>query len=193
MSSSPWLNILLLPILVASLFTNPMSDNEIQEKINYVCRQMEEFGFCNQTFNENLKSTTTDYVGLTQITIEQAITNSTNTHAFVQQLLESATSEPLRNALIECKNAYSTVVQSFHEAMKYFEQKEYSSMVKSEMVAPRAQSDCSSRFSISPYRKNPLADRNREMRIIIAMAIVTGHQLDVYTNQNMISFYLSFS
>ncbi|XP_050203726.1 uncharacterized protein LOC126653820 [Mercurialis annua] len=164
--------------LIIFLFTNPAaSDEQTQERISYIC-QMEEFGFCNQTFNENLKNPSTDYVGLTQITINQAIINATNTHAFVLQLLRNATDRGLRNALVVCENGYSIVVQSFQAAFQYFNNKDYRSMMKSEFITPRAQGSCSTSFSVPPFPVNPLVNRNREMRIIIAMAVLTGHQLD---------------
>ncbi|XP_050203727.1 uncharacterized protein LOC126653821 [Mercurialis annua] len=145
----------------------------------YICHQMEEFGFCNQVFNENLKNPLTDYVGLTQITINQATINATNAHAFVLQLLRNTTNSGLKNALIVCENGYRIVLmQSFQDAFKYFNEKDYRSMMKSELITPRAQRSCSTSFSIPPFLVNPLVNRNREMRIIIGMAVLTGHQFD---------------
>ncbi|XP_002512076.2 uncharacterized protein LOC8264712, partial [Ricinus communis] len=169
-----------LHFILIFLFPNPViSDKQTQEWINYICHQMEEFGFCNQTFHENLKNPSADYVGLTQTTIEQATVNATSTCAFILQLLKNATDEGLENALNVCENGYSIVVQSFQDASKYFNQKDYRSMIQSERITPRAQGSSSTSFSIPSFPVNPLVDRNRQMRIITAMALVTGSQPDV--------------
>lgn len=59
------------------------ADSETEDKINTLCRQMEEFGFCSQTFHENLKGASTDYIGLTKIANNRAIINATNTLGYV--------------------------------------------------------------------------------------------------------------
>lgn len=168
---------MLLSLLVMFLVVHPaMVDQEqpgTQELIEKICRQMEEYGFCYKTFNENLKSPSTDIVGLTQITLQQAIINSSNTHDFIVQLLGNTTDEGERNALMACENGYSTLKRAFEDAFFAFTVKDYKSMMTCEAVTPKAEASCEQSFN----PENPMVERNREMRILLAMALVAGHIL----------------
>ncbi|KAJ4840261.1 hypothetical protein Tsubulata_030529 [Turnera subulata] len=139
---------------------------------------MEEYGFCNGVFHEGLTLPSADFRRLAQLTIERASSNASSTHSFVVQLLAQATEEPLKNVLIACENAYTLVMQSFNKAVVDFYYNDYDSMVRDERAAPKAQASCEVTMKTPPAPPvDPLVDRNREMRILIAMAIVTGHEL----------------
>ncbi|XP_022156377.1 uncharacterized protein LOC111023283 [Momordica charantia] len=150
-----------------------LGDPETEERINRVCRQMEEFGFCSQTFHENLKGPT-DYVRLTQIAKVEAIINATRTLRYITKLLAFVSDPALKNNLIVCENAYDIMNKAFLEGIKYFFQRDYRSMVNAERIAPRAEASCSVIFGTPPERSSPLVERNREMRILIAMALVSA-------------------
>ena len=168
----------LLALLATSLFINPaLGDESTQQLIDKICRQMEEYAFCNDTFNQNLKGPTADIVALTQITIEQALSNATNTHSFIVGLLKNPNDPAEKNALITCKNAYRLVMSSFSQAVVSFFEKDYTSMLQSEKPAPRAQASCTTIFNTPPHPPNPVGDRNRQMRILIAMALAAGNDL----------------
>lgn len=173
---------MLLPLMVIMICTvchtsSTSTDPGTQELIERICRQMEEFGFCNKTFNENLESPSANLVDLTRITVEQAVTNATNTHDFILQLLKNVTSAVDKNALIACENSYNIVLKSMQDARVAFNSKDYDSMMISERVTPRAEASCEITFRTPPAPLNPLIDRNRQMRILIAMALVTVHTL----------------
>ena len=73
----------LLALLATSLFINPaLGDESTQQLIDKICRQMEEYAFCNNTFNQHIIGYA-DITALTQITIEQASTSATYTHSFI--------------------------------------------------------------------------------------------------------------
>ena len=55
------------------------ADSVTEARIDTLCHQIEEFGFCSQTFHQNLKGGSADYVGLIQIATNQAYSNVTNT------------------------------------------------------------------------------------------------------------------
>ncbi|XP_038889347.1 uncharacterized protein LOC120079261 [Benincasa hispida] len=150
------------------------ADSETEAKIDRLCRQMEEFGFCSQTFHANLKGWSTDYTGLTQIANNQAYINVTNTLGYIEQLLATVSDLAMKNDLIVCENAYRIVKEAFGEGIRLFSQGDYRGMLNSERIAPRAQASCDSIFSTPPAKQSPLVERNREMRILIAMAIVSG-------------------
>lgn len=169
---------IILPLLILFLsIHNASSDKTTQDLIDYICYQMEEFGFCSKTFNENLPSPSTDIIGLTKITVDQALKNATNTFNFIENLLKNTTNPGVKNALIVCEKGYKIVEQSFQEASREFEAKDYENMERSEQGTPRAQGSCVTSFEIPPFPSNPLVERNRQMRILIAMALVTANLL----------------
>ncbi|KAA0048098.1 putative invertase inhibitor [Cucumis melo var. makuwa] len=148
------------------------ADSGTEDRINKICRQMEEFAFCSQTFHSSLKGGSADYIGLTGIANNQAYTKATSTFGYVEELLRSVSDPTLKNALIVCENAYKVVKDSFGEGIQSFAQRDYRGMLNAERIAPRAQASCTSIFSTTPPPKqNPLSQINREMRILIAMAI----------------------
>jgi pectinesterase inhibitor-like protein len=138
---------------------------------------MEDYGFCNRVFHENMKSPSIDYVGLTAIAMDQTITNATNTYEYILGLLKNTTDQPLRNVLVACENAFGIVKSSFGAALQSFNRKDYDDMFKLERVAPRAQASCETSVTAPPSPPNPLAERNREMRILITMAIASGKEI----------------
>ncbi|XP_062085776.1 uncharacterized protein LOC133791884 [Humulus lupulus] len=154
------------PAVVVVLEASP----ETQELIDRICFQVEEYGFCNQAFNENLPSPTTDIVGLTRITIDLATLNATHTLDFVQRLLVNTTDPGQKSALEACENGYSIVMRSFQDADVAFNMNDYRSVAKYEYVTPRAEGSCV--LNIPPFNEE-LAERNREMRILITMSLVS--------------------
>lgn len=168
---------LFFPLAVLLLVTPAISDSQTEALITKICSQMEEFGFCSKTFHENLKSPSAGIKDLTQITIERSLINATNTHNYAAYLLHEAPEGPDKYALMACENAYAIAVRRFQEASDYFNSGDYQSVVDSERILPRALGSCTSYYVTPPYPPNPLADRNRMMRILIAMSLVTANYL----------------
>ncbi|KAB5534709.1 hypothetical protein DKX38_017795 [Salix brachista] len=102
---------------------------------------------------------------------------SASDHEYISDLLRRTTEKSLRNVLVACENAFGIVESSFGAAMQSFHRKEYDDMLKLEQVAPRAQASCETSFTAPPSPPNPLLERNREMRILITMAIVSGKEI----------------
>ncbi|KAH1083641.1 hypothetical protein J1N35_023402 [Gossypium stocksii] len=169
---------LALLAMAATAFIHPaLSDGSTQQLIDKICRSVEEYAFCSNTFNQNIKGSSANITALTQITVEQALNNATNTHSFIVGLLCNTTDPAEKNALTTCENAYRLVTSNFNEATMHFFEGDYGSMLDSERRSPRAQESCITIFSTPPTPPNPVADRNRQMRILIAMAVVTGMEL----------------
>ncbi|CAL5378476.1 uncharacterized protein LOC114315936 [Camellia sinensis] len=171
---------LLSPLLVITLFIQPASsDPRTQQLIDQICRQCEDFGFCNTTFNENLKAPTTNVEGLAQITIEQSLYNATNTYIFVKRLLADTdtTDVRMRDYLTVCDNSYYAVMELFREAFRSFDQKDYRGMMFYEWKTSREVAICDGIFVTEFLWVNPLGDQNKQMRQLITMALVTGFML----------------
>ncbi|XP_021281607.1 uncharacterized protein LOC110414636 [Herrania umbratica] len=176
--ASPQYYHLVLALLATTLFINPAwTDEATQNLIDHICRQMEEYAFCDNTFNQNLKGRRADMAALTLITIEQAVSHATDTHSFIALLLKKATDPAEKEALTTCEDAYRLVMGGFQEAAAVFFLKDYDSMLLSMRPAPRAQAGCTAIFNTPPNPASPVGDRNRQMRILIAMAIAAGTDL----------------
>ncbi|KAA0048110.1 putative invertase inhibitor [Cucumis melo var. makuwa] len=154
------------------------ADSETEDKINRICHQMEEFEFCSQTFHQNLKGGSADYIGLTEIANNQVYMKASSTLVYIDQLLRSVSDPITKNKLIVCEKGYYVVNEAFVEGIQWFSRNYYKEMLNAEKRAPRAQASCTSIFSTTPPPKqNPLFQINREMRILIAMAIVSGSSI----------------
>ncbi|TQD91790.1 hypothetical protein C1H46_022632 [Malus baccata] len=176
-----------VPVLLVLLFLviniTPSLTQDTEQLIERICRQMEQYGFCSQTFKENLKSPNADILALTQITVERALDNATQTHDFIRQLLESTTDTALKSALETCEYSYRLVMEAFQSAAVAFFQKDYDSVEKSESGTPRAEASCADSLSkMPPNTANPLTERNNQMRILLAMALVSVHELNSTQN-----------
>lgn len=162
----------LLALFLILLIVHPvLGDPATQQSIDRICRQMEDYGFCNRAFNENLRGPSDD-VGLTLIANDLVLRNATNTYEFIEQLQASTVDPETRAALENCRIGCSQVRQVFTQAISYFEQRDYINMVKVERAAPKGEALCR---PLTP--ESPLVERKRELRILIAMAVVAGHIL----------------
>ena len=176
LSSQLWLTLFIVLITVFQLAI--AADSGTEDKIKRICRQMEEFEFCSQTFHQNLKGGSADYIGLTEIANNQVYTKASSTLVYIEQLLRSVSDPTTRKALLVCENGYYAVNEAFVEGIRWFSQKYYKEMLNVERRAPSAQASCTSIFTTTPPPKqNPLFQINREMRILIAMAIVSGSSI----------------
>ncbi|GKV01506.1 hypothetical protein SLEP1_g14056 [Rubroshorea leprosula] len=183
MTSVPTYTLLFSSLVISLfLFTNPASsaDPQTQELIDKICRQMEDYGFCNQTFSANLKSPLTDLVGLTQITIEITIQNASNDFVYAKSILDRATDPHMIKVLTECVKDYQAIRGSFIKAMRSFMLRDYKGMLNYELPNSKSVALCQEGFSSAKPGPNPyivLIERNRQLRILIAMSVVTGHYL----------------
>lgn len=83
----------------------------------------------------------------------------------------------MKAALGECRDAYNTVIYQFQKAWFYFKLGSYQQVLDLERITPRAQASCTSTLATPPIKQNPLAEQNREARILIAMALVSTSYL----------------
>ncbi|KAK9920032.1 hypothetical protein M0R45_028598 [Rubus argutus] len=166
-------------LLVVFLMINiqPSQSQSTQQLIEKICRSTEDYGFCRKTFEAHLKSQHDDIVALTQITVEQATDHATTTHEFIRETLEKTRDPALKNDLTECENAYREITQSFYSAAVSFFDKDYSSVEKDERATPRLEASCDQTLQTPPKKQHILDERNREMRILITMSLISVQEL----------------
>ncbi|GLT88448.1 hypothetical protein SLE2022_064750 [Rubroshorea leprosula] len=141
---------------------------------------MEDYGFCNKTFTANLKSPLTDLAGLTQATIELTAQNASNDFVYSQSIPENATDPHVKKVLTECVKDYNLIMQFFTQAMRSFAFRDYKGMLNYELPHSRLVAFCQEAFNYAkpgPVNITYLTERNRQLRILIAMSVVTGHYL----------------
>ncbi|XP_021898914.1 uncharacterized protein LOC110815425 [Carica papaya] len=153
MGEGAW--VLVVGLIVLRPIFVECADERTQKLIDSICRSMEEYGFCNRTFNDNLNGPSATIFDLTWITLDQSLNNATNTLHFVLQTLQHTTDPSARIALEICE-------------------RDFENMLRAEMITPRAQGRC-----VSPDSVTDLPERNREMRILLAMAIVAGNIITI--------------
>jgi pectinesterase inhibitor-like protein len=90
----------LLSVLLIFQFIYPtLGGPRTQGLIDKICRQVEDYGYCNTVYNQNIKTPETDIFGLAQITLEQGTNNATNTYLFARRLLGNTTDPALKGYL----------------------------------------------------------------------------------------------
>ncbi|KAK9292141.1 hypothetical protein L1049_020100 [Liquidambar formosana] len=92
-------------------------------------------------------------------------------------LLNTTTNQTVKDYLTVCQNAYYIVIDFFEQATNAFAAADYKSVLKYEQQTPRAAASCVTIFQTPPTPPNPLNERNRQMRILISMAVLSAFDL----------------
>lgn len=90
----------LLSVLLIFQFIYPtLGGPRTQGLIDKICRQVEDYGYCNKVYNQNIKTPETDIFRLAHITLEQGTNNATNIYLFARRLLGNTTDPALKGYL----------------------------------------------------------------------------------------------
>ncbi|XP_071722216.1 cell wall / vacuolar inhibitor of fructosidase 2-like [Rutidosis leptorrhynchoides] len=167
----PNYNILLLPLLLITLlFLIPvLGDPQTDELINKICRSTEDYGFCYKVFHENMKSPSTDIVGLARITIDQAKNNASDNLNFVGTLARREPDDKQHYLLMQCVYGYFQTLGTFQLASIYLNRRDFEKTLSAFWNAPFQLRNCMSLFSMTL-----IGARNEQMRKLMGMAILTG-------------------
>lgn len=126
---------------------------------------MDDYDFCKQTLNANLKNPDANISDLNQLTIDLTTRNATDTRAFTQSVLKNSTSDPEGvKVLSECEKDYGLVVEFFEEAFKSYKQGDYTRMLW------EAGFNSAAPGPVNPYFF--LIERNKPLKTLVDMAIV---------------------
>ncbi|CAO2837623.1 unnamed protein product [Amaranthus hypochondriacus] len=159
-------------VLVASK-ANP----ETQRRIDNICRSNEDYGFCNKVFQRDIPQPDVDNFVLTNITILEALFNASNNLEFIRAQIAAAVDndpDPVRLIYYKvCEDAYSILKQSFELAFQAFKKGDYKEVQSYERESPRVQARCVTIFTLNQHNTITMNERNREMRILITMALVS--------------------
>ncbi|KAL3737910.1 hypothetical protein ACJRO7_019434 [Eucalyptus globulus] len=158
------------------LFSNALAVGpQTQQLIDRICRQTEDYGFCDKTFKPHIPGQETDMQGLAQIALEQGLENDTDTLVFARRLAGQVTDEDLLDYIENCVYGYLEILGPFQDGLRALSEKNYSALVAGLRGAPQAHgSKCGAFAGGVP---NPLDERNREMRILITMSLNAAYIL----------------
>ncbi|XP_057515579.1 uncharacterized protein LOC130797104 [Amaranthus tricolor] len=145
---------------------------ETQRRIDNICRSNEDYGFCNKVFQRDIPQPDVDNFVLTNITIVEALMNASNSLEFIRAQIAAVENDPVRLIYYKvCEDAYSILKQSFELAFQAFKKGDYKEVQSNERESPRVQARCVTIFTLTQH--NTMNERNREMRILITMALVS--------------------
>uniref|UniRef100_A0A7N0UBY9 Pectinesterase inhibitor domain-containing protein n=1 Tax=Kalanchoe fedtschenkoi TaxID=63787 RepID=A0A7N0UBY9_KALFE len=137
---------------------------------------MEEFGFCHNFFYSHMDPEKDLVQLMVGVTAEAALANATDGLSWIRASLPNDTDPDTKNSLTECENAYDLLVKAFTAADASYKKADYSDVVFQEKGTPRAQMSCQ---MIWGTLENLMTERNRIMRMLTAMAVVSAN----YVNQ----------
>ncbi|KAM7278169.1 hypothetical protein ACFE04_005303 [Oxalis oulophora] len=164
----------LIVLLFSFIFFNPaVSDSETDALIDRVCRATVDFGFCYKTFHENLKSPSTDLIGLARISIDQGSINATNGLAYVNNLYQHEKDSYKKYLLQHCVYGYQGAVDSFHSASMFLDARDFPMLLSVLLRGPEEMRQCNSLFAMSP----DIGERNIMLKNLMTMAVITAVDL----------------
>lgn len=173
--------IMLVSLLVSTVFG---IDHDTQTLIDTVCRQTEDYGFCNKVLGDNIHAEQTDMHGLAQIALSQGTQSVTSTYIESSRLYKTETDPKYKQYLKACGDAYGVIEVFYQDGLGLFAGSQYEKLYAEMRKAPAAQEPC---FSVTGQQA--LTERNREARILIAMGITTAFELT--HGQSNVGGYLS--
>ncbi|XP_058076306.1 pectinesterase inhibitor-like [Magnolia sinica] len=133
-----------------------------------ICKQTTDFDFCSQALNSDPRTPTADLVTFSEISLDLASRNATDTSKYISQLLSKATDPVIKEHLSVCSQAYKSAIEEIGEAYKLLQSKSYEALSK-EAVAVRAKPVvCENSFKGT---QSPLTSKNENLE---RLAVIVG-------------------
>ncbi|KAM7278935.1 hypothetical protein ACFE04_006069 [Oxalis oulophora] len=142
--------------------------------INHICRSSVDFGFCYKVFHANLKSPSTDLVGLSRIIIDEGANNASNNLEHVADLLHHETDPNKQYLLSHCVYGYDGAFGSFKVASDALDQGKFPDVLHDVRQGPYQLRQCIGVFATDP----DIGQRNIIMENLMTMAIITAINLN---------------
>lgn len=174
-----------LPLMVVALaffyLASPVLGDAASTEvlINAICMPLQgDSEFCKGVFHEILRGGGTDSHGLAYLVQKAATLNATLNGIYILKELEKPTDKATKNALSECKDAYDLIVSQFQQGYSAFMGSKYQDTYFYDQKAEAPRKSCETTFKIPPVPPVDLmAERNRQMGILITMALSTLDKL----------------
>ncbi|KAK3428942.1 hypothetical protein EUGRSUZ_E00366 [Eucalyptus grandis] len=169
--------IFLLSVVVSSIACTLAYGPRTQEQIDTICRQMEDYGFCNKCFSEHIFTPDADMTALAQIAIEQSLANASNTLILAKKAWRDATDQELVGYLKTCIDGYLQTLDLIENADRVFGSKNYRTVLINFLNSAKVQATQCGQYSNKHGIQNPLYEYNREERILVTMGVATADSL----------------
>lgn len=171
----PWLLPLMAMALALFSASPVLGDQATDDLINSICSPLQagdDIGFCKAVFDESVKGRPVPLHGLAGLVQTVALNNASFHYLYILDQLTKPTDEVTKRVLSECKDAYKVVSKMFNLGFSAFQKSNYQDTYDYEQKAVRVQESCETTFETPPVPPvNLMAERNRQMRILIAMSL----------------------
>ncbi|XP_060170328.1 uncharacterized protein LOC132601242 [Lycium barbarum] len=162
---------LLLLVLFTNIFyfqTSLCDKGEDEALIAGICRQVQDFTFCLNTFRQNLPTHPYIPKEVTRVAISQSLEHAINDRIFIEKSKANSTHKEIENLYAICDSGYGFLISLLQDATLALAKKSYKDLENSLSKCPRFVIDCHDAFGdkITPE----LLDRSRKQLDLVLMA-----------------------
>lgn len=158
-------------ILVINIFNFQISLCDVIEDtklIEGICRQVQDFNFCFNTFKQLLPDHPYVPEEVTRVAILQSIRNAKDNHAFILGSLAKATDKTVRDLYSICDTAYGLLVNELNVATQALPPKDFNDLENALTKCPRFVNDCQNVLGSNTTPE--MLDRGRKQLNLVNMA-----------------------
>ncbi|KAF8110104.1 hypothetical protein N665_0088s0115 [Sinapis alba] len=168
--------LVLLAITLVYSVAEALPDKNTQQRVNAICKKTIDTKFCNGIFAKKLPTSSPSNKDLLNVTVTEAERFSAKTYFFISTLLRDAGDE--RSGLQKCAEAYEIVNTVFTEVVSFYNQGLYGEILKlTGNVSKGIVGLCKTDFNVPGYHINPMIERNRETKVLVAMEKIICHMI----------------
>ncbi|KAL0694581.1 hypothetical protein Bca4012_061761 [Brassica carinata] len=164
-----------LSITLVYSVVEALLDGKTQQRVNVICKKTIDPKFCKGIFANNLTTSSPSKKDLLNVTVTEAERFSANTYFFISTLLRDAGDE--RSGLQKCAEAYDIVNTAFTEVVSFFNQGLYAEILKLTGNVSKGVGLCKTDFNVPGYHINPMIEKNRETKVLVAMEKIIVHMI----------------
>ncbi|KAH0921100.1 hypothetical protein HID58_021118 [Brassica napus] len=150
-------------------------DKNTQQRVDAICKQTIDNKFCKGIFAKKLVTSSPSNTDLMNVTVTEGERNSAKTYFFISTLLRDAGDE--RSGLQKCADAYAIVNIAFTDAVSFFNKGLYGEILKLTGKLSKGVGICKTDFNVPGYHINPMVEKNRETKVLVAMEEIIGHMV----------------
>ncbi|KAF3772581.1 putative invertase inhibitor [Nymphaea thermarum] len=139
--------------------------------IKKTCKQTLDYSFCLTTLQADNRSFHANLTGLDAIAMEMGLKNATSTLSYISKLLNQKTDPYTKACLKDCKELYSSTIDSFKSGIENLGAKRYDD-VNVEISAAMTNADtCETGFTDGDGGASPLTKQNQNLMNLGSLAL----------------------
>lgn len=173
MAATAVVSLLLLACLSLSLTASSAPSSEATtageaelkgiELIKKVCRNSLNYTLCVSSMSSDPRTADAGLFLLTNISIDHALANASDTYAAVKKMYDAATEPKLKACLLSCETEYYLAVYHLQSAIQYLAEKNYFDGISALQAAFDDVTTCEDAFNEPRFQpvKSPLIQKNQ--------------------------------